>query len=229
MEKNHLISIMPTAHMHPHVVAWECAECAHTNEGIEPGPCYGCGAVEPTRYMIFKRREGETAPTAISVPVHRPRQIALSAAAFTRAPEPEGLTRRDEIVARLCGSLVDVVGIAAKNRGRSCPRHDVCGLQLEPGMKVRFMKERLKWRGDEEEDVLVAYVLKGVGELSCRVGFLPQHLASTRADEYDGMFARITEIYSESCRSKVKRQKMHRNEGCAVAKILGNRVHLGIS
>ncbi len=104
--------------MHPHVVAWECAECAHTNEGKEPGPCSGCGAVEPIHYMIFKSRTGETAPTAISVPVHRPHQCELSAAAFTRAPETEGLTRRDEIVARLCGTLVDVVGITAKNRGR---------------------------------------------------------------------------------------------------------------
>jgi len=65
-----------------------------------------------------------------------------------------------------------------------------------------------------------------VGELGCRVGFLPQHLASTRADEYDGLFACIIEIYSERCTSKVKRQKMHRNEGCAVAKILGDRVYL---
>jgi len=180
--------------------------------------------------MIFKSRAGETAPTAISVPVHRPLQRALSAAAFLRAPESEeGQTECDEIVSRLCGTLVDVVGIAAKDRGRSCPPHDVCGAQLEPGMKVRFVKERLKWRGDDEEDVLVVYALKGVGELSCRVGFLPQHLASTRADEYDGIFARIIEIYSERCTSKVKRQKMYRNEGCAVAKILGNRAYLRMS
>ena len=92
-------------------------------------------------------------------------------------------------------------------------------------MKVRFVKERLKRWGEDEEDVLVVYVLKGVGELSCRVGFLPQHLASTWADEYDGIFARITKIYSDRCTSKVKRQKMHR-KGCAVTKILGNCVYL---
>ncbi len=161
------------------------------------------------------------------MPVHRSRQRALSAAA-TRAPKSgEGLTpQHDEIVTRLSGTLVDVVGIAAKNRGRSCPPHDVCGLQLEPGMKVCFMKERLKWRGDNEEDVLVVYALKGVGELGCLVGFLPQHLASTRADKYDGLFVRIIEIYSERCTSKVKRQKMHCNKGCAVAKILEDRVYL---
>ncbi len=208
--------------MHPHVVAWECAECAHTNEGAEPGPCSGCGAVEPIHYMIFKSRAGETAPTAISVPVHRPCQCALSAAAFTRAPEPEGKPGRDEIVARLSGTIVDIVGIAARNRGRSCPRHDVCGSQLEPGMKVRFVKERLKWRGEDEENVLVVYALKGVGELSCRVGFLPQHLASTRADEYDGIFAQITEICSDRCISKVKRQK------CIATKDALSRRSLGI-
>jgi hypothetical protein len=60
--------------------------------GTEPGLCAGCGAVEPIRYMIFKSRAGETAQLAIGVPVHRPRQRALSAAAFLRAPEPEGLT-----------------------------------------------------------------------------------------------------------------------------------------
>ena len=80
---------MPPAHMHPRVVAWEYAKCAHTNEGTEPGPCAGCGAVEPIRYMIFKSRAGETAPTAISVPMHRPSQRALSAPVFLRAPESE--------------------------------------------------------------------------------------------------------------------------------------------
>ena len=125
--------------------------------------------------MIFKSRVGETAPTAISVPVHRPRQCALSATAFARAPEPEGQPGRDEIVARLSGTLVDVVGIAAKNRGRSCPRHDVCGAQLEPGMKVRIMKERLKWRGEDEEDVLVVYALKGAGEFN-NLDMIPQEM-----------------------------------------------------
>ena len=32
-------------------VAWECGNCAHTNEGTEPGPCVGCAAPEPVRYL----------------------------------------------------------------------------------------------------------------------------------------------------------------------------------
>ena len=41
-------------------VAWECGDCAHTNEGTEPGPCAGCAAPEPVRYMIFKKKTGMT-------------------------------------------------------------------------------------------------------------------------------------------------------------------------
>ena len=88
-------------------------------------------------------------------------------------------------------------------------------------MKVRFVKERLKWRGDDEEDVLFVHTLKGVGELGCRVGFLPQHLASTRVDEYDGLFARIIEIYSERCTSKVKRQKCIATKDALLPRSLG--------
>ena len=61
-------------------VAWECVNCAHTNEGTEPGPCSGCGAVDPIRYMIWKR-QGRLylAPTAINTRVDRSLQCLLSA------------------------------------------------------------------------------------------------------------------------------------------------------
>ena len=43
-----------------------------------------------------------------------------------------------------------------------------------------------------------------------------------RADDYDGMYARVVEVYSPRSLSVVKQQKRHRNLGCCVAKILGN-------
>ncbi len=55
---------MPT--ITPVPVAWECADCTCTNEGIEPGLCRGCWADDPIRYMIWMRQEGLPAPTAIS-------------------------------------------------------------------------------------------------------------------------------------------------------------------
>jgi hypothetical protein len=211
-------------------IAWECGNCAHTNEGIEPGPCEGCGAVEPIRYLIWRRPGGDHAPTAISGRVNRPLQVALSTAAFLRQPVPvPQITRRADIVTSLIGSIVDVVGIRASNRGRSCPRHDCCGIQVEPGVKVKVIKERMKYRGDEEDDVLAVYLLNVGGVVGCKVGFLSQALASRRADDYDGLVIRVLEVYSERCTSVVKRNKMHRNDGCAMGKILGDRKCLEIS
>ena len=52
-------------------------------------------------------------------------------------------------------------------------------------MKLKVFKEKMRYRGDEEEDVLAVYVIAG-GVVGCKVGFLPQHLALRRADDYDG-------------------------------------------
>ncbi len=109
---------MPTKTPVP--VAWECANCACTNEGIEPGPCLGCGAANPIRYMIWKRQGGLPAPTAISAQVDRPLQYSLSSIATTQEPAPAA-QRRADVVAAFVGSMVDVVGIRANNQGRKCP------------------------------------------------------------------------------------------------------------
>ena len=123
----------------PIPVAWECANCACTNEGIEPGPCRECGAIDPIHYMIWKQQGGLPAPTAISTRVDRPLQYSLSIAG-TREPAVAAPCRAD-IVAALVGSTVDVVGICANNHGRNCPRHDCCGNQVKPRMKLKVLKE----------------------------------------------------------------------------------------
>jgi len=191
-------------------VAWECANCAHTNESTEPGPCSGCGAVDPIRYMIWKRQGGLLAPTAINTRVDRSLQCLLSADTDERPTL--AAPRRADVVAALVGSMVDVVGIRAKNRGRQCPQHECCGSQVAVRMKLKVMKERMVYRGEGEEEVLAVYVVAG-GMVGCKVGFLPQHLASRRADDYDGLILRVREVYTEQCRSIVRRNKMHRNDG----------------
>jgi hypothetical protein len=89
-------------------------------------------------------------------------------------------------------------------------------------MKVKVLKERMKYRRDEEDDVLAVYLISN-GVVGCKVRFLGQHLATMRADDYDGIILRIVEVYTDRCNSVVKRNKMHRNEGCCVGKILGDR------
>jgi len=124
----------------------------------------------------------------------------------------------------IVGSQVDVVGIGESQRGRSCNKHHVCGSQLREGSYVCFRKTRFAWRGGDEEDVLEVFHL-GSGIMGCKVGYLPKHLAA-RADRYDGLCARIVEIYSSDrtrCASVAKRQKYHRGIGCCVATIEGMR------
>jgi hypothetical protein len=55
--------------------------------------------------------------------------------------------------------LVDIVGISAKDRGRKCPFHDCCVMQLQVGSMVRFRRERLIYCEGREEDVLAVYVV----------------------------------------------------------------------
>ena len=214
---------MPTEAILAPSVAWECANCAHTNEGTDPGPCSGCGAIDPIRYMIWNRRQGGLlAPSAISARVDRSLQCLLSSA-NTNEQNTSATPRRANVVASLVGSMVDVVGINATNRGRQCPRHDCCGSQVEPRMKLKVIKEQMRYRGDVEEDVLAVYVMIAGGVTGCKVGFLPQHLATRRADDYAGLILRVREVYTKQCRSVVRRNKMHRNDGCAVAVVLGDQ------
>ena len=123
----------------------------------------------------------------------------------------------------LIGSEVDVVGTTKFQRGRSCGDQVCCGTALlHVGSHVCFHKTRFAWRDGAEEDVLEVYFLQD-GLRTCKVGYLPKHLAF-RADRYDGLCARIVEMYStdrDVCDCVAKRHKHHRNFGCCVAVVLG--------
>jgi hypothetical protein len=124
----------------------------------------------------------------------------------------------------LVGSHAEVVGIGESQRGRSCNKNHVCGSHLCEGSYVCFRKTQFAWRGGDEEDVLEVFHLNS-GIMGCKVGYLPKHLAA-QADQYNGLCARIVEIYSSNrtlCASVAKRQKYHRGVGCCVATIEGMR------
>ena len=82
------------------------------------------------------------------------------------------------VVAMLVGTLVDMVGIKAKNRGRLCSQHDCCSDQVLHGMKVKVLKERMRCMGDKEDDVLVVDLITD-GVVGCKMGFLSQQTITT--------------------------------------------------
>jgi hypothetical protein len=233
------------------IVAWECGSCTYTNEGNEPGPCIMCRTERPIRYAIVagaptaatartttvNRREqarvaasaarAADARTVTAVDATAPAADAGEAAAIARPLMPvAGTQNRDTVVARLVSTLVDIVGTGASNRGRSCVCHETCGMQVEVGTKVMFRWEKVVYRDQEEEDAVAVFLVAN-GRMSCKVGFLPAHLAR-RAQDYDGLVARVICVYSDRCTNVVKRQKFWRNKGCCVARILGSRPILSL-
>lgn len=205
------------------IVAWECGDCTATNEGSVVGPCVRCHADNPRRYEILAG--SAPAATARTTFVDRVEQekIVRSATNFHRVAVIARPLPDRALLQRLQGTMVDIVGIEIGDRGRSCHAHAACGEQLVPGSKVRFRKEVMISIADGAEEVVIAAYIVGDAMITCKVGFLPRHLAIVRADDYDGMYARVIEVYSPRSLNITKRQKRHRNHGCCVAKILGTQ------
>ena len=127
------------------------------------------------------------------------------------------------------GSTVDIVGISAKDQGRSCECHRKCGEVLKLDVVVRFRRVQVVVAGKEETAIAVYWVNEGIDR--CRVGFLPRHM-TMRADRYDGVLAQIIGVYGSATEdeSKYVREKAHKNKGFAEAAIiskLNERVGVG--
>ena len=106
------------------------------------------------------------------------------------------------------GILIDIVGINASDKGRSCEEHANCGSVLKIDTLVRFRSVQIWCDGQEETALAVYWVTDGIDR--CRVGFLPRHLLKHQA-AYNGKLAQIVEFVAES-NSPADRAKSHRCE-----------------
>ena len=115
------------------------------------------------------------------------------------------------------GIIIEIVGLNAADRGRSCEEHTVCGAEaLKIDSVVRFRAEQINVNGTEETALAAYWVTDGVDR--CKVGFLPRHLIKHK-DNYDGKTAQIVEFLDTStCPSA--RAKSLRNCGIARAALL---------
>jgi hypothetical protein len=116
------------------------------------------------------------------------------------------------------------VGINKEDRGPHSKMHKYCGHQVQVTTKVKIVKERIIYRNSGEEDDVLAVYLVGNKVIGCKVGFLAQHLAPRGADDYIGLYARVTKAHLKECQSSTKCQKFHQNKGCCTAQILGDHV-----
>ena len=118
--------------------------------------------------------------------------------------------------------FVDIVGITIRDRGQSCHKHPVCGVQLIEGSTVCLRKKVLLVDGLREVTVAVYLVMGEGGADGCRVGFAPRHLVKHML-QYIGALTRVKEVYSRhDMTSPIKRRKVHQNHGFAVAVLVPN-------
>ena len=115
------------------------------------------------------------------------------------------------------GRTIEIFGIESPTNGRSCEEHVVCGSVLQDDVVVRLRKVQVVIEEKEEAAIAAFWVSDGVDR--CRVGYLPKfHVKHWKLLE--GALAQIIEVYHEDSDSPTKRQKRHRNSGCAVAALI---------
>lgn len=115
------------------------------------------------------------------------------------------------------GITVDIVGIQASDRGRSCEKHACCGCVLAPDVVVRFRTIEIMVNG-KEETAIGAYHVSGGVDL-CLTGFLRRHLLRYK-DEYDGRIAQVVDVFNDKSESPSDRAKVHRSMGCCRAVLI---------
>jgi hypothetical protein len=178
-------------------VAWECGNGAIANQGREQLPCLFCRAVNPCRNAILAGSSPAATAQTVQVMCTKQHDIiwAASEARIAVVPCPVPVVDRALFAERLRGTLIEIVGAETSKNGRERHAHKVCGAQLTPGSNVCFRRETyISPTTGNEEDCLVAYVVSN-GVMPCKVGYLPRHLAIRRADNYDGMYACVVEVY----------------------------------
>ena len=120
------------------------------------------------------------------------------------------------------GVCVDVVGINASDRGRSCSVHAVCGSQLvggKHGTILRIREVTISINGKDEVALAVhTHSLEDEAD-GCRVGFLRKHLVEHK-ESYVNKLLQVTKIYSEESECASNRQKHYRNHGCCRANVM---------
>ena len=100
-----------------HFVAWECDDCAATNQGNAPGPCFSCSTDSLVRYMVFKNLTGVTALTAQTHNEDWYAQVLLSRTAHATTLTIADTTSHSNMVRMLMNTVVDIIGVNKENRG----------------------------------------------------------------------------------------------------------------
>ena len=104
--------------------AWICQACTFKNT-LDGRVCEMCHNTRPKRQAIG-------APKTIDAP---PSAVMVAAVSVHPQPPPQNVHPP--------GIILDIVGTAGVDRGRSCEEHDCCGDVLKEDFVVRTCKEQI--------------------------------------------------------------------------------------
>ena len=125
---------------------------------------------------------------------------------------------------RPMGMVLEIVGTARGDRGRSCGDHTICGLEVvQEDVVVRLRREQILvpnklGKGEKEE---TAYTVNWVtdGQDRCRVGFLPRAYVA-QGGMLDGVLCQVVRIGNESDNDKNERAKVRHSCGYASMQVI---------
>jgi hypothetical protein len=101
----------------------------------------------------------------------------------------------------------------------------VCGSVLGDDTVVRLRKVQIINSSGKEETAIAANLVSG-GIDQCRVGFLQRHFVA-HARSFDGVLAQVTEVYSVTSDSSIKRKKCRHNMGCCLGALISEMPKTG--
>jgi hypothetical protein len=126
------------------------------------------------------------------------------------------------------GIILDVVGTAGTNRGRSCEEHACCGDVLDNNILVKLRREQILvpdaiagGGGGElnlERANTVNWVSDGID--CCCIGFLPRAFV-VQGSVWDGVLCQVVEVFGKGNPSKLCLAKWHQNKGFARVAVIG--------
>ena len=142
-----------------------------------------------------------------------PPAIVLEAAASARPQSPPHNVHPP-------GVILEIVGTAGVDRGRSCDEHKCCGAMLQEDMVVCVRKVQIlvpdhiagKGKMKEEMALTVNWVSDGIDR--CHIGFLPR-LYLVQASLWDGLLFQVVMVVTKNNPSQTRHAKFYANKGYA--------------
>ena len=108
---------------------------------------------------------------------------------------------------------MEIVGLEGHDNGRSCSRHECCGIDVKINTVLRLTKTVVTINGNTEEAIKLQKVEEGT--ITCTVAFVPRcYLMNSNVKNQVNRFCQVVEMYNTS-NNTYKQKLSKRNKGMA--------------